>query len=98
MKNAQVRAILQLSPLETKVYDLIFSSGSSTVIEIAKILFGKSKRKPKSISNSVTSAIRQINRKFEKHGLDYRIVGKANGRGGKIVYFGDLDMMKNPRG
>ena len=86
MKNAQVKATLLLSPLETKVYDLIYSSGSPTVIEIARHLFGKSKRKPKSISNSVTSAIRQINRKLEKHGWDYRIVGKANGRGGKIVF------------
>lgn len=95
MKKEQVKVIrLHLSPLESRVYNLIESSGSPTVIEIAKILFGKSKRKPKSISNSVTSAIRQINRKLEKHGWDYRIVGKANGRGGKIVFFGYSDMMK----
>lgn len=88
MKNAQVKVIrLHLSPLESRVYNLIESSGSPTVIEIAKILFGKSKRKPKSISNSVTSAIRQINRKLTSIGASYRIDGIANGRGGKTVYF-----------
>lgn len=91
MKKEQVKVIrLHLSPLESRVYNLIESSGSPTVIEIARHLFGKSKRKPKSISNSVTSAIRQINRKLAYVGADYRVDGIANGRGGKTVYFTNI--------
>ncbi len=90
MKNEQVKVIrLHLSPLETRVYSRLtnqFYEGV-TVIELARELFKGYKRKPKSISNSVTSAIRQINRKLAYIGADYRIDGKANGRGGKVVYF-----------
>ena len=88
MKNAQVKHIpLQLSSLETKVWNLVESSGSPRVIDIAKIIFRNTKRKPKSISYSVNSAIRQINLKLAKSGSKQRIVGKFNGRGGKQLYF-----------
>ena len=79
---------LKLSPLETKVYNLIESSGSPRVIDIAVMIFGNVKKSRRaSISNSVTSAIRQINLKLAKAGADYRVEGKWNGPGGKSVYF-----------
>ena len=77
---------LKLSPLETKVCELIQSHEEIFVWRIAEHLLGKSKKKPKSASNSITSAIRQINRKLEKANSTWRIVGRANGRGGKLVY------------
>ena len=79
---------LKLSPLETKVYNLIESSGSPRVIDIAVAIFGNVKKSRRaSISNSVTSAIRQINLKLVEAGADYRVGGKWNGRGGKSAYF-----------
>lgn len=89
MKNAKVKNThtLKLSPLEKRVYNLIESSGSPRVIDIAKIVFKNKYPKPISISNSVSSAIRQINKKLALVGADYRIEGDWCGRGGKSVYF-----------
>lgn len=87
MKNAQDSHTLKLSYLEDKVYNLIESSDSPTSMDIANRLFSNSGRGHKAISNSVTSIIRQINRKLEKHGFEYRIVGKARGPAGKTLSF-----------
>lgn len=86
MKNEQVKLTPAFSRLEEKVLKLIEEKKSIRSIDIAKVIFANSKRKPKSISNSVTSAVRQINRKYEKAGLSTRIVGTGGGRGGKLLF------------
>ena len=87
MKNAQVKHTpLQLSNLESLVCEIIAKKKQIRVIEIAEIVYKNSKKKPISKSNSITSAIRQINRKCEKVNSTWRIVGEFNGRGGKLVY------------
>lgn len=78
---------LRLSPLETRVCATLLTYKNLRVIDIANIIFKGIKKKPKSASNSVTSAIRQINRKCEKANSTWRILGKPNGRGGKLVEF-----------
>ena len=77
---------LKLSPFEQVIYYEV-KNEILTNSEIAKLIFKDCKRKPKSISNSVTSAVRQINRKLEKVNSNYRIVGKMKGRSGKVLCF-----------
>ena len=82
MKSVMEKSIhtLKLSLLETKVYNLIESSGSPRVIDIAVMIFGNVKKSRRaSISNSVTSAIRQINLKLAKIG-PIIVTGKQIGR------------------
>ena len=85
MKKEQVKNILRLSPLEAKVYSMIVKNGEIYNWQIGLNIFKKTDKKPKSISNSITSAVRQINRKFEKCGMSERIVGTPNGRSGKLL-------------
>ena len=88
MKNAPEKYIpLQLSSLEALVCAIITKKKQVRVIDIAEIVYKNSKKKPISKSNSITSAIRQINRKCEKANSTWRIVGEFNGRGGKLVEF-----------
>lgn len=93
MRREQVKRTrkLNLSEFETKVFNLIKKHQPIMSIVIAEIVFKNSQSKPKSISNSVTSAIRQINRKLERVGEPMRIVGECRGRGGK-----SLKIQSNP--
>lgn len=85
MKKELVKNILRLSPLEAKVYSMIMC-GEIYSWQIAEAVFKRSRNKPKSVSNSVTSAVRQINRKLEKCRMSERIVGQFNGREGKLLW------------
>lgn len=91
MKNVQeINTHLKLSKFETKVLRMICTHGSITSIEIAKRLYRNVDNKPKCLSNGITSAVRQINRKLKKNKSIYKIHGIAGGRGGKTLYV-DLD-------
>lgn len=76
-----------MSDLEKSVFVMIKYESKIYSYKIANTLYKKSKDKPKSASNSVTSIIRQINRKLEKSGADFRIVGQGRGRAGRLVWF-----------
>ena len=85
MKKELVKTTLLLSPLEANVYSMVLKLGEGYNWQIGLSVFRKSDKKPKSISNSITSAVRQINRKFEKLGMTTRIVGTPKGRTGKLL-------------
>lgn len=87
MKKEQVQSIriTAFSDFEQLVFDNIISRGCIFNYQLAALLFKDSKRKPKSISNAITSAVRQINRKLIFLDAEVRITGEMKGRSGKLL-------------
>lgn len=80
---------LKLSKIESKVCEIISARGSVLIGDIAKEVFKgvPQDMRPLQPNNSITSAIRQINRKLEGCGEKYRIEGMNHGSKGKLVYW-----------
>jgi len=81
---------LKLSKFETKVFKMICVHGPIVSLSVANKIYRNVENKPKSLSNGITSAVRQINRKLKKTESQFKIHGMQSGRGGKLLYI-DLD-------
>lgn len=90
MEHVLENPSLKLSPLEQEVVQIIQAKGPVSISDIAKELlpfWAGYSWIPQNPGVSVVSAIRQINRKFEKAKLATRIDGPNRGRYGKVVNF-----------
>lgn len=70
------------SPLETKILKVL-GKRKLSITEIVDLLFTELQVDP---SNSVSNAIRRINRKCEFNHLPWHIQGEGGGRAGRTVW------------
>jgi hypothetical protein len=76
-----------ITELEFEILELLnYASSPMSVIEIGKKIYKKAKVPPLNPNNAVTVIIKQINRKCERHNLDWFIEGEGLGRQGKKVW------------
>lgn len=76
-----------ITELEFEILELLTYSGQPmSVIEIGRKIYKRAKVPPLNPNNAITVIIKQINRKCERHKLDWFIDGEGLGRQGKKVW------------